>query len=174
MYYPIVLLILVHYSPKHFTMKKLFFLALLCFLTSVGYAQYSNIIINNTTACPVYLELRGGLPGSTCATANYGSGVLLIPAAAFLNYNPATVPGGMNCGGCIPPTLGTTGLFWSALVYKTPPPCPPSSTFDLQDNACLVYTSVQYTSYNTACTSCFPDVTVTWANMGTFIMITIS
>jgi len=155
-------------------MKKLFFAALLCLLTSVGYAQYSMIRINNNTRCPIYMELRGGLPGSTCASANYSSGMLTIPPMAMLSYNPAAVPGGMNCGACIPPTLGPTGLFWSALVYKAPPPCPPAATFNLQDNACVVYTSVQYTSYNTSCMACTPDVTVTWTNMGTFILITIS
>lgn len=153
-------------------MKKLLLIGILCLGALTSDAQYSKILINNTTSCDVHIELYGDLNGSTCATTNYASNMLTISPGS-VSYDPSMIPGGMNCFTCTPPSLGPSDIFWHALVYKTIGACPATTPFQLSDNTCLVNTFMTYATYDASCIQCVPDVNVKWTDMGTYIQLDI-
>lgn len=155
-------------------MKKLLLLGMLCLGATSGYAQHSNIQITNSSGCDVHLELYGDMSGSPCSSTNYATGLLTIAPGPPTMYDPTTIPGGMNCiGGCMPPTLGPSDIFWHAIVYKAPQCGTPTTTFKLEDNGCFVNTYTTYANYDAFCVQCSPQVQWQWTNMGTYIQLDI-
>ena len=160
-------------------MKKLMLLGILCLSALLCKAQHSSIDITKSTGCTIYLELWGDVSGTTCSSAiSYTTGLIAIPPGPTTTYDPVSIPNGMNCGGCAPPSLNPSDVFWYAIVYKspsaTPYTCTPGVTFKLEDNGCNINNSASYAAQTSMCMPCGgPDVTVVWTDMGTYIDLNI-